>query len=152
MLPPVSLAHPLDGGEAVAVTRSLDATAAEMGADGVMWRRLFGAIAAHWEDAIDDLLAPFHIPRHPLLYGAYALPMVAPAALLAKTLFRGERARAVFAGMAGHSVLPLERAPTAAFGLLFTCWRRPWAGRWPKAAPSRLPMRWCAMPTPWAST
>ncbi len=120
ILPPVSLAHPLDDGTAVAVTRSLAETAAELGVDGATWRRLFGAIVAHWEDAIDDLLAPFHIPRHPLLYGAYALPMVAPAALLANTIFRGERARAVFAGMAGHSVLPLERPPTGAFGLLLS--------------------------------
>jgi len=118
ILPPVSLAHPLDDGSAVAVTRSLDETAAELGQDGAMWRRLFGALVANWEDAIDDLLAPFHFPRHPLLLGAYALPLAAPAALLAKTLWRGERARAVFAGMAGHAVLPLESSPTAAIGLL----------------------------------
>lgn len=31
ILPPVSLAHPLDDGLAVAVTRSLDETAAELG-------------------------------------------------------------------------------------------------------------------------
>ncbi|HQY90113.1 FAD-dependent oxidoreductase, partial [Caldilinea sp.] len=42
ILPPVSLAHPLDDGSAVAVTRSLDETAAELGQDGAMWRRLFG--------------------------------------------------------------------------------------------------------------
>ncbi len=85
-----------------------------------MWRRLFGPLVDHWPAAIDDLLAPFHLPRHPLLLAPYALPLVAPATLLAKTLFRGERARALFAGMAGHSVLPLERPPTAAFGLLLS--------------------------------
>ena len=120
ILPPVSLAHPLDGGDAVAVTTSLDGTAAELGPDGRAWRLLFGPIVAQWEHALDDLLAPLHFPRHPLLYAGYALPMVAPATLLARTLFRGERARAVIAGMAGHSVLPLERPPTGAFGLLLT--------------------------------
>ncbi|MBP8293337.1 MAG: NAD(P)/FAD-dependent oxidoreductase [Caldilineaceae bacterium] len=120
ILPPVSLAHPLDGGDAVAVTTSLDGTAAELGPDGRAWRLLFGPIVAQWENALDDLLAPLHFPRHPLLYAGYALPMVAPATLLARTLFRGERARAVIAGMAGHSVLPLERPPTGAFGLLLT--------------------------------
>ncbi|MBE2237359.1 MAG: NAD(P)/FAD-dependent oxidoreductase [Caldilineaceae bacterium] len=118
ILPPVSLAHPLENGDAVAVTRSLDETAADLGKDGAMWRRLFGALVANWEKIIDDLLAPFHFPRHPLLFGAYALPLAAPAALLAKTLWQGERARAVFAGMAGHAVLPLESSPTAAVGLL----------------------------------
>ena len=118
ILPPVSLAHPFDDGSAVAVTRSVAETAAQLGEDGDRWRQLFGPLVRHWEAAVDDLLAPFHIPRHPLLLGAYALPLAAPAALLAKVLFRDERARAVFAGMAGHSVLPLEQPPTAAFGLL----------------------------------
>ncbi len=120
ILPPVSLAHPLDDGSAITVTRSLDETAAGLGADEAMWRRLLGPLTGRWQDAIDDLLAPFHVPRHPLLFGAYALPLAAPAVLLARALFREERARAVFAGMAGHSVLPLEAPPTAAVGLLLT--------------------------------
>jgi len=120
ILPPVSLAHPLDDGSAVAVTRSLDETAAGLGEDATQWRRLFGPLVERWQDVIDDLLAPLHFPRHPLLFGAYALPLAAPASLLARALFRKERARAVFAGMAGHSILPLECSPTAAVGLLLT--------------------------------
>lgn len=118
--PPTALAHPLDDGSAVAVTTSLDATAAELGVDAPAWQWLFQQLVERWEDALDELLAPLHIPRHPLLLARYALPLAAPATLLARMLFRGERARAVFAGMAGHSVLPLERSPTAAFGLLLT--------------------------------
>ncbi len=115
---PAAAAHPLDGGIAVAVTPSLEETAAAMGEDAATWRRLFGPLVARWQDVVDDLLAPLHVPRHPLLCGAYALPLAAPAALLARALFRGERARATFAGMAAHAVLPLERPPTSAFGLL----------------------------------
>ena len=59
-------------------------------------------------------------PRHPLLYAGYGLPLVSPATLLARVAFRGEAARAVFAGMAGHSVLPLERPASSAFGLVLT--------------------------------
>lgn len=120
ILPPVSLAHPLDDGSAIAVTRSLDETVAGLGTDAVQWRRLFGPLTARWQDAIDDLLAPFHFPRHPLLFGAYALLLAAPASLLARAFFREQRARAVFAGMAGHSLLPLDSSPTAAVGLLLT--------------------------------
>lgn len=120
ILPQVSLAHPLNDGTAVAVTTSLDETAAGLCVDGRTWRQLFGPLAARWEDALDDLLAPLRVPRHPLLLAGYALPLAAPAALLARVLFRGEPARAVFAGMAGHSVLPLECPPTAAFGILLT--------------------------------
>lgn len=118
--PPVSLAHPLDDGAAVAVITSLAETAANLGVDERAWRLLFAPLVDRWEAALDDLLAPLHVPRHPLLLAGYALPLAAPAALLAKTLFRTEAACALFAGMAGHSVLPLERPPTAAFGLLLT--------------------------------
>ncbi len=118
--PPVSLAHPLDDGDAVAVTPSLEQTASEMGEDAQRWRWLFGKLVARWEDAVHDLVAPLHFPRHPALFARYGVFLAASASLLAKTLFRGERARAVIAGMAGHSVLPLERPPTAAFGLLLT--------------------------------
>jgi phytoene dehydrogenase-like protein len=120
ILPPVSLAHPLDDGTAVAVTRALDETAAGLGEDAPRWRWLFGELVARWPEIIDDLLAPFHIPRHPLLFGAYAPLLAAPATWLAKTLFRDVRARAIIAGMAGHSVLPLERPPTGAVGLMLT--------------------------------
>ena len=118
--PPVSLAHPLDGGGAVAVTRSLDETAAGLGVDERAWRWLFGRLVEQWDAAIDDLLAPLHFPRQPLLYALYGPALVAPAALLARTLFRGAPARALFAGMAGHSILPLESPATAAVGLLLT--------------------------------
>jgi phytoene dehydrogenase-like protein len=37
---------------------------------------------------------------------------------LAESRFRGERARALFAGLAAHSILPLEWTATAAFGLV----------------------------------
>jgi phytoene dehydrogenase-like protein len=40
------------------------------------------------------------------------------AAGLAKSRFRGFRARALFAGLAAHSFLPIEQIPTAAFGLM----------------------------------
>jgi phytoene dehydrogenase-like protein len=118
--PPVSLAHPLDGGRAVAVTRALDETAAGLGVDEGAWRWLFGRLVKQWDAAIDDLLAPLHFPRHPLLYALYSPALVAPAAHLARAIFRGEAARAVFAGMAGHSILPLESSPTAAIGLLLS--------------------------------
>ena len=43
--PPVALAHPLDDGTAVLLERSLDATAAGLGADGRAYRRLVQALA-----------------------------------------------------------------------------------------------------------
>ncbi|MCS6825516.1 MAG: NAD(P)/FAD-dependent oxidoreductase [Caldilinea sp.] len=118
--PPVSLAHPLDDGTALAVTPSLEETAARLGRDAKRWRHLFAPIVERWPAFIDDLLAPLHLPRRPFLFGAYAPLLAAPATWLARACFRDERARALFAGMAAHSLLPLERAPTAGVGLLLT--------------------------------
>jgi phytoene dehydrogenase-like protein len=42
-----------------------------------------------------------------------------PARLLARVAFSGERARALFAGLAAHSVLPLDAPLTASFALMF---------------------------------
>jgi len=47
------------------------------------------------------------------------LPGVLPARLLARTAFSGARARALFAGLAAHSVLPLDAPLTASFALMF---------------------------------
>jgi phytoene dehydrogenase-like protein len=48
-------------------------------------------------------------------FGFYA---IRSAYGLAKDLFRGERARALFAGLGGHSIQSLERPITAAFGMV----------------------------------
>jgi phytoene dehydrogenase-like protein len=47
------------------------------------------------------------------------VPALLPAATLGRTLFRGERARALLAGCAAHAALPLSRPVSAAAGMLF---------------------------------
>jgi phytoene dehydrogenase-like protein len=117
--PPLALAHPLDDGTAGVLARSVDETARALGSDGASWRRLFGPLAANWEGLAPDLLAPIlRVPRHPLMLAGFGMRGVWPAATLARTLFRTERARALFAGLAAHAILPLERPFTAAFGLV----------------------------------
>ena len=81
------------------------------------WRRLFGPLSRRWDDLAPDLLGPIlRLPRHPLMLAGFGMRAVWPAATLARTLFRTEQARALFAGLAAHAILPLERPLTAAFG------------------------------------
>ena len=49
---------------------------------------------------------------------SFGVPALLPATVLGRTWFRGERARALFAGCAAHSFLPLEKPFSAAFGLV----------------------------------
>ena len=118
--PPVALAHPLDDGTAVLLERSLDATAAGLGADGRAYRRLVEPLVGEWDDLAADALGPLiRIPRHPLVLARLGLPGLLPARLLARGAFSTERARALFAGLAAHSVLPLDAPLTASFALMF---------------------------------
>jgi phytoene dehydrogenase-like protein len=48
----------------------------------------------------------------------FGLDALRSASSVAKSKFRGVRARALFAGLAAHSILPLEDSPSAAFGLI----------------------------------
>jgi phytoene dehydrogenase-like protein len=116
--PELPLAHPLDGGEAAVLARSLEETADGLGKDGRAWRRLLGPIARGWDRLAPELLAPLHIPRAPLRMARFGLHGLQPAAALAAFHFSGERARALFAGLAGHSMLPLEATASAAIALV----------------------------------
>jgi phytoene dehydrogenase-like protein len=117
--PPSALAHPLDDGSAVLVHRSVEETVAGLGEDGEAYRRLVGSVAAAWADLEQVLLGPLlALPRHPVALGRFSAHALLPAARIARGTFATERARALFAGCAAHSMMPLGRSPTAAFGLV----------------------------------
>ena len=117
--PPAELAHPLDDGDAVIVRRSVEDTAATLGEDEGAYRRLFGWLSGRYGDLFEDFLGPLPIPpKHPILMALFGVNALLPAMALAKLRFRTARARAVFGGMACHSIMPLDTLATAAFGLM----------------------------------
>jgi phytoene dehydrogenase-like protein len=116
--PDVPLAHPFDDGSEAVLERSLDATVAGLGADGDAYRALMGPTVRDWQALLHEFLGPLRVPRHPFVMARFGLRAIQPAAGLARRSFRGEAARALFAGLAGHSIQPLERPATAAFGLM----------------------------------
>lgn len=116
--PPVPLAHPLDDGTAVVLCRSVEDTAAGLGPDGGAYAGPLSPPVGSWGALAGMLLAPPRLPRHPMVLARFALTALRPAAALARARFRGVRARALFAGLAAHSALPLERWGSAAYGLV----------------------------------
>ena len=116
--PPAPLAHPLDDGDAALLETSLEATISALGADGDAYRRLMGPFVRAHERLIPGLLAPLRWPEHPFLMLRFGLWGLRSAVGLAEALFREPRARALFAGCAAHSVLPFDRATSAAIGLV----------------------------------
>ncbi len=116
--PTTPLAHPFDDGTAALLERSIEETCATLGPDGGGYQRLMAPFVGRWPALVAEVLAPLHIPRHPLLLGRFGLRGLQSAHGLARRAFATERARALFAGMAAHSAVPLTRSPTAAFALL----------------------------------
>jgi phytoene dehydrogenase-like protein len=117
--PPAPLAHPLDDGSAVILERSLEETGEGLGEDSTAYKRLLKPFVNNWDKLTRDLLGPLPLPpRHPILMARFGLKALWPAQTLAKMAFKGERARALFAGLAGHSMISLEKPITAAFGLM----------------------------------
>lgn len=117
--PPVQLAHPLDNRPAACLYRSLDRTAEELEEDGKAWRSLVGSLARNWEAMAPQLLAPLSLlPAHPLRMASFGLKALRPAESLARSYLGTARGKALFGGLAAHSLLPLDRMATSAIGLV----------------------------------
>lgn len=117
--PEIPLAHPLDDGSAACLHRDVDLTAEQLCGDSRAYRRLMKPLARDWEKLADEFLQPMlHLPRHPVALARFGIPAICPTTLLAKRLFRHEPARALFAGIAAHSFLPLEAPVSSAFALV----------------------------------
>jgi phytoene dehydrogenase-like protein len=116
--PDAPLAHPLDDGTAVILERSVAATAAGLGPDERAYRRTFEPLVRDADALFAGVLAPPRPPRHPLALARFGLDAVRSAGGLARSRFEGERARALLAGCAAHSFLPLSAPVSAAFGIV----------------------------------
>jgi phytoene dehydrogenase-like protein len=114
--PPAPLAHPLDDGSAIVVDRSVERTATQLGKDAAVYRRALMPLVTRWKELAREILGPLHWPAHPFLLARFGLLSAWPATLVARALFREPVARALFAGHAAHSIMPLENAGSAAFG------------------------------------
>ena len=116
--PSAELAHPLDDGTAVMLERNIQDTASQLGTDGAAYRRLFNPLLANWDGLRHDLLKAIGWPRHPIAMARFGVLGLRSARAVADSHFKGTRARALFAGLAAHSFLPLESPLSAAFGLV----------------------------------
>ncbi|HEV2069358.1 MAG TPA: NAD(P)/FAD-dependent oxidoreductase [Acidimicrobiales bacterium] len=129
--PEVLLAHPLDDGSAGVLLREVEDTARALDDPG--WSRLLGPLVESWDDVLDSVLAPvLRVPRHPLSMGRFGLRALWPATVLASRMLANDRSRALFAGIAAHSVNALERPLTSAAGILLAGAGH--AAGWPVAA------------------
>ncbi|MFE6985067.1 phytoene desaturase family protein [Streptomyces griseus] len=130
--PEIDCVHPLDGGEAGVLHRSVEETAAGLGQDGSRWRLAFAGPAARFDLLAEDIMGPLlRLPGHPLALARFGLPALLPASAVAR-LFTTEAGRALFGGVAAHAFRPLHHPLSAAIGLgIITAGHR---HGWPVAA------------------
>jgi len=115
---PHPLAHPLGGDRGAVLHRDLDAAIAELGVDGRRWDQLVGWAARNWDAVGEVALSPVvRVPKHPLALMGFGLRGFPPTTWAAKA-FKTDEARALLAGCAAHSFLPLSRPLTTAMGIM----------------------------------
>ncbi len=116
--PEIALVHPLDHGRAGVMHRSLEDTVAGLGAGGRGWDRSVGWAARRWDELAPAILSPLvKVPRHPFAMAGFGARALLPATVLGRT-FATDEAKALFAGAAAHSFLPLSHVLTSAPGLM----------------------------------
>ncbi|HEV7362570.1 MAG TPA: FAD-dependent oxidoreductase, partial [Mycobacterium sp.] len=115
--PEIDCVHPLDGGTAGVLHRSVQQTAAGLGRDGARWQLAFGYPASHFDALSDDIMRPLlRFPHHPLMLARFGAPTVLPASTFAR-VFSTEEGRALFGGVAAHAFRPLHYPMTSAIGM-----------------------------------
>ena len=107
--PPAECAHPFDDGSALLLERDLRATASRLDGDGEAYARLVTPIAHAFRQLARDRLPWRALPALPAALSS--------ARRLLERRFHAPRAQAFVAGHAAHSMLPLERRPSAGFAL-----------------------------------
>jgi phytoene dehydrogenase-like protein len=116
---PLPLAHPFENGRAAVLSQDMSKTVAALGRDGERWKRLVQPFVERHDDFFDGILRPQRLPRHPWLMARFGMLGVRSCQNLTR-LFEDGPARALLAGNAAHSLLPLDSAGSASFGLVLT--------------------------------
>jgi phytoene dehydrogenase-like protein len=116
--PLAPLAHPFDNGTAAMLERSVDETSSTLDIDATAYKQLMEPLISNWDKLEIDLLGPLHFPRHPVAMARFGINAIRSASNLAKSRFKNAHARGLFAGLAAHSMMPLDWSLTAAFGLI----------------------------------
>lgn len=114
--PEIPYAHPLDGGRAAILHRSVERTAQELGSDADAYLKLMGPLAENCQEIMDDFLGPLQRPKHPALMIRFGLRAIRSIEGL-NSRFETDAGRALIAGAGAHAMLRLNQVGTAGFGL-----------------------------------
>lgn len=130
IFPEIALAHPFDDGNAAVIGNPFEQNLEQFGQDAKTIRGLLEGMVQSWPEISQEILHPPHIPNRPLKMAMFGWRAIQSARKIASR-FQTKKARAVLAGMAAHSILPLNKPVTGGFGLIL--WATCYAVGWPFA-------------------
>jgi phytoene dehydrogenase-like protein len=110
-------AHPFDDGTCSVLYSSLTETKRQLFADSRAYENLVGSVVVDWPRIVNNLLGPLRFPDAPFALAKFGLKALLSAKTVARR-FRTDHARGLFAGMAAHSIMPLENFATSAIALV----------------------------------
>lgn len=116
--PQVPLAHPFDDGTAVLLERSIEITSQVLGKDAKIYKKLMENLVKNWNYIASDILGPLRFPSHPIAMAEFAALGLRSSLGFSNKYFQDKRTKGLFAGLCAHSILPLDKLLTSAFGLI----------------------------------
>ncbi|MGA9048917.1 MAG: NAD(P)/FAD-dependent oxidoreductase [Dehalococcoidia bacterium] len=115
---PVHLAHPSDDGCAALLKTSVEESSLTLSDDAHAYIQLVQPLLDRFDALGEYLLGTMRSAKNPWFLANFGLKALHSAENLSMGHFKGALARGFFAGMAAHSILPLNQSPSAAFGLI----------------------------------
>ena len=116
--PEYAIAHPFDDGSAIAIQSSIETTAAQFGNDANNYKRIFSPLIKEWSSVRSAFLSPLHISAYSNTKAKLSYHAISSAKHFAKHNFNTKEAQAVFAGMAAHSMQPLNKLTTSSIAIV----------------------------------
>ena len=116
--PSLPLAHPLEGEEAAFLSKSLEDTVESLGIDGQRYLAWIQPLIRDWEGLAAGVLNPLDLsPRNLFRLSKFAIHSLRSAESIAGS-FKTGKAKGVWAGLAGHSMLPFKELMAGTTGLI----------------------------------
>jgi len=116
--PDLALAHPFTDGKAAILQQSITSTAQSLEGDTQAYINFMKPLVEMWDKIGPDILGPLKFPRHPIDLAKFGLYALSSATGLANRKFKHKYAKGLFAGLAAHSIRPLNYSITSAIGLV----------------------------------
>jgi len=116
--PEYAVAHPFDDGSAVAIQSSIEITAAQLGKDAGNYKRIFSPLAEEWASVRSAFVGPLHLSSFTETKARFAYYAISSGRNFAKNQFTTDAAQSLFAGMAAHSMLPLNKLTSSSIGIV----------------------------------